>query len=260
VGSFTGTLIINADDWGRDRENTERIHHCLVQGTVSSVSAMVFMDDSERAGELARQENIDAGLHLNFTTPFAREKVPAQLSEQHQRVMRYLRRNRLAQVVYHPGLANSFKYVVASQLDEFQRIYGSAPRRLDGHHHMHLSANVMLGELLPSGTIARRNFSFGAGEKGLLNRLYRNALDNRLKRRHLLADYFYSLAPLEPRDRLDRIVALARQFVVEVETHPVKEVEYRFLMGEGVTQWIKGSQIATRYTAPNFANDLKSQA
>jgi len=252
-----GNLIINADDWGRDRENTERIHDCLVKGTVSSVSAMVFMDDSERAGDLACQENVDAGLHLNFTTPFSAKKVPARLHEHHQRVMRYLGRNRLAQVIYHPGLANSFKYVVASQLDEFQRIYRAAPRRLDGHHHMHLSANVMLGKLLPPGTIARRNFSFRAGEKGLLNRLYRNVLDNRLKRRHRLVDYFYSLAPLEPRDRLDRIVELTRQFVVEVETHPVKEVEYQFLMGDDVTRWTRGSQIAKGYIVPNFANDVK---
>src|SRR5580704_8891452 len=64
-----GLLILNADDWGRDRETTERIFDCVRRGTVSSVSAMVFMQDSERAAGIAREANVDAGLHMNFTTP-----------------------------------------------------------------------------------------------------------------------------------------------------------------------------------------------
>ena len=35
------------------------------------VSAMVFMEDSERAASIARADAIDAGLHLNFTTAFS---------------------------------------------------------------------------------------------------------------------------------------------------------------------------------------------
>jgi len=34
---------------------------------------------------------------------------------------------------------------------------------------------------------------------------------------------------LEPQERLHRIFVLAREFVVEVETHPINEGEYRFL-------------------------------
>src|SRR5713226_8748086 len=44
-----GILIINADDWGQDHETTERISDCIVCRSVSSASAMVFMEDSERA-------------------------------------------------------------------------------------------------------------------------------------------------------------------------------------------------------------------
>jgi len=49
----TGLLIINADDWGRDPENTGKILDCVLLGAVSSVSAMVFMEDSERAAAIA---------------------------------------------------------------------------------------------------------------------------------------------------------------------------------------------------------------
>ena len=226
-----GLLILNADDWGRDPLTTNRIFECSVRGAVSSVSAMVFMEDSERAGDLARQRGIDAGLHLNFTTQFSSSSCPAGLLEHQQQVARYLLRHRLAQVVFHPGLIRSFDYLVAAQLDEFRRIYGAAPERIDGHHHMHLCANVLLQRLLPPETIVRRNFSFERGEKSLWNRLYRRVVDRSLARRHRLVDFFFSLPPLEPPERLQRIYSLAHQFVVELETHPVNPGEYRYLSG-----------------------------
>src|SRR5437867_7668763 len=224
----TGLLIMNADDWGREPLTTNRILDCALRGAVSSVSSMVFMADSERAATMARERGIEAGLHLNLTTSFSAPGCPARLVERQQELARYLLRHRLAQVVFHPGLVRSFEYVVAAQLDEFRRLYGADPDRLDGHHHMHLCANMLLGGLLPPGTLVRRNFSFQAGEKSLWNRLYRRFVDGMLARRHRLVDFFFSLAPLAPPVRLQRIFSLARRFVVEVETHPVVPEEHRF--------------------------------
>src|SRR5258708_5317705 len=85
-----GSLIINADDWGRSRDTTDRTLECCERGSISSVSAMVFMEDSERAAALARERGIDAGLHLNFTTPFSGEVYPAMLREHQQRIARRL--------------------------------------------------------------------------------------------------------------------------------------------------------------------------
>src|ERR1700674_3520796 len=65
--SPAGLLIINADDWGRDYETTARTLECALRGTISSVSAMVFMQGSEQAAAIALERGIDAGLHLNFT-------------------------------------------------------------------------------------------------------------------------------------------------------------------------------------------------
>ena len=245
-----GRLILNADDWGRDPRTTRRILDCALRGAVSSVSAMVFMEDSERAATLARERGIDAGLHLNFTTSFSAEGCPAGLAERQEELRRYLLRHRLAQVVFHPGLIRSFEYVVAAQLDEFRRLYGGDPDRLDGHHHMHLCANVLLGGLLPPGTLVRRNFSFQPGEKSLWNRLYRKAVDRMLARRHRLLDFFFSLAPLELPSRLQRIFSLARQFVVEVETHPVNPEEYRFLADGEIFRLAGDVRIAPPSAAP----------
>jgi chitin disaccharide deacetylase len=245
-----GRLIVNADDWGRDRDTTDRTRDCLVLGTVSSVSAMVFMEDSERAAAMARERGIDAGLHLNFTTPFSSPDCPARFAEHQRKLATYLRRHPLARVVFHPGLVASFEYLVTAQRDEFQRLYGTAPERLDGHHHMHLCANVLFGGLLPPGTIVRRNFSFQRGEKNWTNRFYRRLQDRRLGRRYCLADFLFSLAPLEPRDRLQRIFSLAREFVVEVETHPINPEEYQFLTRGEVFRWARDIPIATSFAVP----------
>jgi predicted glycoside hydrolase/deacetylase ChbG (UPF0249 family) len=227
-----GLLNINADDWGRDRENTDRTLECVSRGTVNSVSAMVFMADSERAASIARENQVEAGLHLNFTTAFSAKDRPPKVQARQDELARFLRANRFAQVLFHPLLARSFEYLVSSQLDEYQRIYGEAPRRLDGHHHMHLCTNVLLGKLLPAGTLVRRSFTFQVGEKGRVNRFYRRLVDRLLASRHRTADCFFSLVPLNPIERLERIFKLSETLTVEVETHPVNTEEFKFLMGD----------------------------
>jgi chitin disaccharide deacetylase len=221
-------LILNADDWGRNAQTTDKTLDCVKCGAVSAVSAMVFMEDSERAATIARERKIETGLHLNFTTAFTAASCPAQVFERQRHLASYLLRSRLAQAVFHPGLIRSFDYVVRAQIDEYRRLYGADPQRLDGHHHMHLCENVLLQGLLPAGTLVRRNFSFYTGEKSIWNRLYRRFIDQRLARRHRLVDLFFSLEPLEPA-RLQRILSLSRQFAVEVETHPVNIEEHRLL-------------------------------
>jgi hypothetical protein len=246
-----GVLIINADDWGRDRENTDRTLECAARGTVSSASAMVFMEDSERAAELARESGLDAGLHLNFTAPFSAPNCSAKLRESQSQLAHYLLRHRFAQAVFNPGLARRFEYVLAAQFDEFRRIYGADPRRVDGHHHMHLCANVLLGNLLPAGCVVRRNFSFRVGERSLGNRLYRGIGDYLLTKRHETTDFFFSLAPLQPVERLQWIFSLAREHSIELETHPVNPEEYRFLTEGEILRLAPGIPIARRICASN---------
>ena len=241
----SGVLIMNADDWGRTCNTTDRTLECIWSKSVSSVSAMVFMGDSERAAKIAREHAIEAGLHLNFTTPFSAGNCPPRLRECQQKIARNLLRHRLAQVMFHPGLIHAFEYVVAAQIEEYHRLYGATPSRLDGHHHMHLCANVLFQGLLPANTIVRRSFYFEASEKSLWNRLYRWSVDRVLARRHRLADYFFSLAPLKPEDRLRRILSLSREHVVEVEAHPVNQDEYHFLTEGGIFRLAGDIRIAS---------------
>ena len=242
-----GSLIINADDWGKDSETTDCIFDCIRHGTVSSASAMVFMADSQRAAELSVENQIDVGLHLNLTSPFTAPHIPKLLFHHQQRVMRFLRGSRFAKVVFHPGLHQSFVYLVSAQLEEFRRLLGLEAERVDGHHHMHLCANVLLADLLPHGTVSRRNFSFQPGEKSAANRLFRKFVDHRLAKQHRISDYFFSLPPFEPAERLERIVGLAKRSIVEVETHPANPEEYRFLMDGGVFKLIGEVPVASSY-------------
>lgn len=251
----SGALIVNADDWGRDAHTTGCILDCVSCKTVTAVSAMVFMSDSERAAAIALERNIDAGLHLNFTDSFTSDTCPAGVARRQQRIAAYLRRHRLAQIVFNPALVREFEYVAAAQIDEYRRLYGADPGRLDGHHHMHLCANVLFRSLLPSGTLVRRNFSFQPGEKGIVNRTYRGWIDRVLARRHRMVDFLFSLAPIEPSRRLERVFALAREYVIELETHPIKPDEHRFLAGGELLRRAAGTPI-TSFPAASRASAL----
>jgi hypothetical protein len=112
---------------------------------------------------------------------------------------------------------------------------------------MHLCSNVLLGRILAPGTLVRRSFSFRRGEKSGLNRFYRYLVDRRLAQRHRITDYFFSLPPLHPTERLQSIFSLARQSSVEVETHPVNPEEHRFLAGGEIFRWTQHVQIAPRF-------------
>jgi hypothetical protein len=204
---------------------------------------MVYMADSERASRLGLP--LEIGLHLNLTAPFTAPNAPTVLTDHQRRLANYLLSHRLAQVVYNPLLTQSFDFVVKAQLDEFRRLYGNAPRKIDGHHHLHLSTNVLLQRLLPKGGLVRRSFHFEAGQKGQLNRAYRGLVDWMLARRHLLADFFFALPPAEDCAGLRRIRELADRFVVEVEVHPVEQNEHDSLQILNNTGSLEGVLVAT---------------
>jgi len=253
-----GLLIVNADDWGRDHATTDDIARCALRQRVSSVSAMVFMEDSERAAGIARESGIDAGLHLNLTTPFSALNCPALLAQRQREISECVRRYSFSRIIFHPWMARSFKYVVECQLDEFRRLYGVSPERIDGHHHMHLCSNVVFGGLLPAGIVVRRNFSFLSGEKNIFNRSYRKFVDSVLAKRHGMTDFFFSLPPFAPRTRLERIFSLAKTYTVEVETHPADPGEFAFLMGDEFLKLSENVEVARRYEVRRFVDPRRS--
>src|SRR6266550_503295 len=148
-------LIINADDWGRSVAETDAALRCYKGGRITSVSAMVFMEDSERAADLAKENDLDVGLHLNFTDKFTANHYPGTLGNYHSKIVRFLRRSKYSQLLYNPFLRKEFVYSYEAQIGEFARLYSKPPSHIDGHHHMHLCANVLLSNVIPTGMKVR---------------------------------------------------------------------------------------------------------
>lgn len=240
-----GLFIINADDWGGWRSATDAAAGCFEAGRITSVSAMVFMEDSERAAKLAKSLGVDAGLHINLNQTFTGGNCAPVVAEAHERVRQFLKRGRYAQLLYNPWLRGAFRMVFQAQVDEFCRLYGRVPSHFDGHQHMHLCANMLWDEIIPADQKVRRSFSFWPGEKSILNRAYRGWVDGKLEARHVSTDYFFSLEQCLRNDRLSRVTKLAGEFSVELMTHPEKESEQQFLMSDGFNEAFGGLKLAT---------------
>ena len=103
---------------------------------------------------------------------------------------------------------------------------------MDGHHHLHLCANVVLGHVIPRGMKVRRHFSFWPKEKSPLNRGYRSSVNWWLARKYRLADYFFDLTQCIEEKKFYRVKALARSSDVELMTHPAVQSEIKYLMGD----------------------------
>jgi predicted glycoside hydrolase/deacetylase ChbG (UPF0249 family) len=226
-------LIINADDWGRSVVETDAALKCYRERRITSVSAMVLMQDSKRAARLAKDYELDdVGLHLNFSEEFTDKSCSETLKEHHGRIIRFLKRGKYAQLLYNPFLRKAFAYCYHAQVEEFMRLFEKSPSHIDGHHHMHLCANVLFSSMIPAGMKMRRNFSFWPGEKSMLNRTYRWLVDRWLARRYRVADYFFDLTQCIQGKKLSRVAALAKSSNVELMTHPTVSAEKAFLMSD----------------------------
>lgn len=233
-------IIVNADDWGRSSIDTDAALACHKEKRITSVSAMVFMDDSARAAELAKEVNIEVGLHINLTQRFSGKVRPRSLVDYHDRIAGFLTANRYAFLFYNPTLRREFQYVYQAQAEEFVRLYGEPPSHIDGHHHQHLCMNMLIDGVIPAGAIVRRNFYFWPEEKGFMNRTYRRIVDRWLARRYRLTDFFFALAQCLRGDRMTRVAELARTATVELMTHPADPAERGYLMSDGYLSAIGG--------------------
>jgi predicted glycoside hydrolase/deacetylase ChbG (UPF0249 family) len=237
-------LIINADDWGRSAAETDAAFKCYRGRRITSISAMVFMQDSNRAARLAKDYELDdVGLHLNFSEEFTDWSCSEKLREHHGRIIRFLKRSKYAQLLHNPFLRKAFAYCYHAQVEEFVRLFEKSPSHIDGHHHMHLCANVLLSNMIPAGTKLRRNFSFWPGEKSILNRTYRWLVDRWLARRYRLADYFFDLTQCLQEKKLERVAALAKSTNVELMTHPIVNAEEEYLMSDEFRELLQRLEI-----------------
>ena len=238
-------LIVNADDWGRTRAETDAAVACFSQGRVTSVTAMTFMIDSERAAGVALDRNIPVGLHLNFVEPPTAAGVSRLVLNEHCRLASFLTRTPYSALVPNPILYRSFRSAFQMQLDEFIRLYGKAPTHFDGHRHLHLCPSMLFAAPIPTGERVRRTFTFTIAEKGLLNWLYRRALDRWVARRYRTTNYFFALSQRMIDVHFARVILLARRATVELMAHPAVPAERSFLLAPEIETELSGVSLGT---------------
>jgi chitin disaccharide deacetylase len=223
-----GLLIVNADDWGYDEPTTRAIADCHRAGGLTSTTAMVFMEGSRAAAERARDlPQLGIGLHLNLIEEYSDSATPAPVRERQRRLIEYFRRRRLRRWLYDPWVRREVDRIVADQFEGFVELYGRAPTHLDGHHHCHLAANVLLSPSVPRGTKIRNALS--DGRSGALVDGLRQVRERALYRRFRSTNYFFSVVTAWPGLRgqpPDDQLGLSRRASVEIMVHPAFPEEY----------------------------------
>jgi predicted glycoside hydrolase/deacetylase ChbG (UPF0249 family) len=198
-------------------------------GTVTSATAMMWMEDTERAAELALDAGLPTGLHLNLTQPFEGASAPPQVRERQLRLTERFQNLALLRWIYDPRMSGLVKSVVADQFERFQELYGRAPTHVDGHRQAHLALNVVLGSVLPEGIMLRRAKTM----RETPPRRLRHAL---VSRRFHTTDVMLPIGDLygDGPERLPERLAVAREHTVEVMTHPAWKQDREWL---GSSEW-----------------------
>lgn len=244
-------VIVNADDLGMSSQHSDAAILCYEAGRITSASGMVFMKDSERAADMANGAGLDVGLHLNFTTSFTGVCRDALLLEYHGQIMRYLKQNKFATLLYNPALRQQFRYVYQAQVEEFTRLYGKSPSHVNGHHHRHLCANMLLDYVISDGQRVRRSLTFQSGEKNLLNRTYRSFVDHWLSRRYRLTDFFFDISA----QRYPDFFKLADEATVEIMVHPIRVPDMELLMSDHYAEDL-GKHVTGTYSSLLSSNPV----
>jgi chitin disaccharide deacetylase len=224
-----GLLIVNADDWGYDEETTEAISVCHRAGGLTSTTAMTFMRGSELAAAAAEQHPaLGIGLHLNLVEEYSDPGTPVRIRDRQSRLVEYSRRLSLRRWVYDPRVRYEVNRIVADQFQCFVDLYGRLPTHIDGHHHGHLAANVLLSPAVPRGTKIRNALSDAHRPNPLTNAL-RWVRQGMISRRYPTTDYFFSIETawpgLQGPPPMEKL-GLARRASVEVMVHPAFPHEY----------------------------------
>lgn len=238
-------LIINADDWGRSSTETDVIVKFFKDQRITSVSAMVYMDDSERAARIAIDTQIDVGLHLNFSQPFALKSGNSRLYEYHERIINFLTKSKYALIFYNSRLKKEFHYVYQAQFDEFVRLYGKLPSHINGHHHYHLCTNMLIDRIIPSKQKVRRSFSFWPGMQNLLKRGYRRLVDYWLTNYYIVTDYFIALPYFINFKNSINTPEISNGITIELMTHPFHKMDYDYLMSKDYQHFISNIEKGT---------------
>jgi hypothetical protein len=226
-----GLLIVNADDFGWSQPATAAVIECFERGALSSASLMVWMADSARAAQIARDRALPLGLHLNLTVPFRDRSVPREVRELQESFTREL--DRTSWSTGAPALEEGdarLAQAVEHQLQEFRERYGE-PTHIDGHHHVHVHPAVLAA--LPR-KYPLRPVIHGPNDLGKRG----DGRDRSLRARFRAPDDCVSIRRIHPAFEGGaglQVLDFAQTHVLDVMVHPQFDDEREVLLGE---EWL----------------------
>jgi predicted glycoside hydrolase/deacetylase ChbG (UPF0249 family) len=228
----SGLLIVNADDFGGNPLATERIAECFAANRITSTTAMVYMQDSPRAAEIAASRSLAVGLHLNLTQEFENPATPGPVRERQARAVRYFAGRRSTRFIINPVLVRAVGRCIEDQLDRFRELFGREPTHIDGHNHVHLSPTVLLA--LPKGARVRTAESSYVNSHRATAHI-RRARHLLIAGRQLTTDRLYAINRLKENateQEMRDLLAPAERLTVEIMVHPDRNGDYRLLMSD----------------------------
>lgn len=224
-------LIVNADDFGHDRDATDLTMECFAAGRLSSATAMVHMEDSERSAALAREGGLPTGLHLNFTEPFSSGRVPGEAKERQAQICRALgARLRFRSWSFDPRIARLVEDGIRDQLEQFEELFGGPPTHVDGHEHVQVCPNVTRAASLRVTKLRNALWSWPSERSAMA--AARAARRFLTARRFITTRYFLDISQLGLVDGTAHAalrVGLSRSASVEVMCHPAFDHELEAL-------------------------------
>jgi predicted glycoside hydrolase/deacetylase ChbG (UPF0249 family) len=187
------------------------------------------------------------GLHLNLVEEFSDPATPPAVRERQRRFIEYFRVLRLRRWVYDPRIRRDVDRLVADQFARFHELYGQPPTHLDGHHHCHLAANVLLSRAVPRGTKIRNALSDAHRPNPVTDAL-RTARDKLLTLRYATTDHLFSVRSVWPPfgdgGSLERL-ELSHTSTVEIMVHPAFADEYPELTSDGWRAALAGAPLGS---------------
>ena len=220
--SKTPILIVNADDFGWNANATDRTVECFQAAQITSATALVYMQDSPRAAELALGEGIPTGLHLNLTDPFAIPSAPERQRDRHLVACRYFSDGNLRRRswIYDPRIRAEVEGTIEDQLERFRQLYGREPTHVDGHNHVQVCPNVARSKALRG--FKMRNALWAWPTKRTAMGVARTVRRLLTASGHLTSRYFIDIAELQRAggEELRRQLSQSLTTSVEVMAHP----------------------------------------
>ncbi len=129
-------LIINADDFGFNKEITDGIIEAHKAGTVTSTTLMVNMPAAEYAADVSRSyPKLSVGIHLTLTIgkPISKPEMVKDLLDKNGYFKNHIEMFRLANRCKLP--AGQIERELSAQIEKFLSL-GIIPSHSDSHHHI----------------------------------------------------------------------------------------------------------------------------